>query len=66
MRLVQTIRHLLHKEGYTIAGADKRLLSKEEDSFPLFKRVKPDSREVFLEIKQELEEILKDLSGNQS
>ena len=66
VRLIQTIKHLLYEEGYTIAGANKKLLSEEEESFPLLRQAKPDSRRVVSEIKRELREILKILSDDQS
>ena len=66
VRLIHTIRHLLYEEGYTIAGANKKLLSGDEESSPLLRQARTDSRRVISGIKRELREILKILSDDQS
>lgn len=60
LRLIQTIQHLLYEQGYTIAGANQKLLKDGRAELPLFKKaLKLDQREALSEIKRELQEILK-------
>lgn len=68
IQLVQTIQQLLHKDGYTIAGARKRLESEAAgDGLPLFNAPRIARRKLALaEMRRDLEEILdliKDGSG---
>ena len=58
LELVQTIQHLLYQEGYTISGANKKLLEDGKANLPLFEASKPNYSKEFSKIRQELEEIL--------
>ncbi len=60
VQLVQAIQQLLYKEGYTISGANKKLLDDGKSDLPLFKQSpKVDQGPALSEIQKELEEILK-------
>ncbi len=60
VQLVQAIKQLLYKEGYTISGANKKLLDDGKSDLPLFKQSpKVDQAQALSEIQKELEEILK-------
>ena len=60
--LVQTIKRLLHEEGYSISGANMRIVSEGKKSLPLFRNTESNHPSLFSEIKRELGEILKLLS----
>ena len=60
LQLVQAIKQLLYQEGYTISGANKKLLDDGKSDLPLFKpSSKADQGPALSEIQKELEEILK-------
>jgi len=60
VQLVQAIQQLLYKEGYTISGANKKLLDDGKSDLPLFKQSpKVDQAKALSEIQKELEAILK-------
>ncbi|MDA2927420.1 MerR family transcriptional regulator [Acidobacteria bacterium AH-259-G07] len=60
LRLIQTIQQLLYEQGYTIAGANQKLLEDGHAELPLFKKaLKVGQREALNEIERELQEILK-------
>ena len=60
LQLVQAIKQLLYQEGYTISGANKKLLDDGKSDLPLFKpSSKTDQGPALSEIQKELEEILK-------
>ncbi len=60
VQLVQAIQQLLYNEGYTISGANKKLLDDGKSALPLFKpSSKVDQGPALSEIQKELEEILK-------
>ncbi len=60
VQLVQAIQQLLYKEGYTISGANKKLLDDGKSELPLFKQSpKVDEAQALSEIQKELEAILK-------
>lgn len=60
LQLVQAIKQLLYQEGYTISGANKKLLDDGKSDLPLFKQsFKADQGPALSEIQKELEEILK-------
>lgn len=60
VQLIQVIKQLLYKEGYTISGANKKLLDDGKSKLPLFKKPpKIDQTQALSEIQKELEEILK-------
>jgi len=60
LQLIQAIQQLLYKEGYTISGANKKLLDDGKSDLPLFKQSpNVDQKQVLAEIQKELEEILK-------
>ena len=60
VRLIQTIKQLLYVEGYTIAGANKKLLDDGNSDLPLFEQTfKVDQAGALSEIQQELKKILK-------
>ncbi len=65
VEMVQTIRRLLHEEGYTIAGA-RRLLAQQGggDGLPLFQdSAKAAGKRALAELRAELEAILETLDG---
>ena len=60
LQLVQAIKQLLYQEGYTISGANKKLLDDGKSDLPLFKQShKMDHTQALSEIRVELQEILK-------
>lgn len=66
VELIRLIQRLVHEEGYTISGANKKLLEdRSSKNLPLFRandaRVPKD---VFKRIKKDLEEILKLLNSS--
>lgn len=68
VELIQAIKRLLYDEGYTIAGANKKLLESENghgssEDLPLFKHGSQAHQKALIEqIKRELQEILNILS----
>jgi len=57
--LVQAIKHLLYKEGYTISGANKKLLEDGNSDLPLFeKKPGPDQSKELSRIHRDLEAVL--------
>ncbi len=60
VQLVQAIQQLLYKEGYTISGANKKLLDDGKSDLPLFKQSpKVGQAPALSDIRKDLEEILK-------
>jgi DNA-binding transcriptional MerR regulator len=60
LQLIQAIKQLLYKEGYTISGANKKLLDDGKSDLPLFQASsKVDHTQALSEIQAELQEILK-------
>ncbi len=60
LQLVQAIKQLLYQEGYTISGANKKLLDDGKSDLPIFKpSSKADQGPALSEIQKELKEILK-------
>ena len=60
LQLVQAIKQLLYKEGYTISGANKKLLDDGKSDLPLFKQSsKLNQGPALSEIQKELKEIRK-------
>ncbi len=66
LELVQTIKDLLYAQGYTIAGARKRLQKNGSgDDLPLFRDGSSANRKVLLkEVDEDLQAILKILNGD--
>ena len=64
LEIVETIKRLLYEEGYTIAGANRKLLENGHGSedLPLFRKNR-NHKAVLEEIRRELLEILNLLSG---
>lgn len=62
LELIETIKRLLYKEGYTIAGANKKLLENGHalrGDLPLFgKPLTPGQKDTLAKIRKELENIL--------
>ncbi|RPJ52092.1 MAG: MerR family transcriptional regulator, partial [Acidobacteria bacterium] len=61
LEIIDTIKRLLYQEGYTIAGAVRRLLEQgvlNGQEFPLLRKRKVSPAETLAEIKQGLGEIL--------
>ena len=59
LQLVQAIKQLLYQEGYTISGANKKLLDDGKSDLPLFKpSSKADQGPALSEIQKKVEEIL--------
>lgn len=62
LELIETIKKLLYQEGYTIAGAEKKLLENGAppgEDLPLFRRPLKSSQEnAIVQIRQELQEII--------
>ena len=69
LEIIDTIKRLLYQEGYTIAGAGRRLLEQgvlNGQEFPLLRKRKVSPAETLAEIKQSLNEILEILDRTQS
>ncbi|MFQ5741852.1 MAG: MerR family transcriptional regulator [Acidobacteriota bacterium] len=68
LELVKTIQRLLHDEGYTVAGARKKLSARGQgEGLPLFRRSSRDKRRTAAaEIRKDLEEILGILDSPES
>ncbi len=69
LEIIDTIKRLLYQEGYTIAGAGRRLLEQgllNGQEFPLLRKRKVSPAETLAEIKQSLNEIVEILDRNQS
>lgn len=63
VELLEHLKQLLHKEGYTIDGAKKRLAMEKKQAFPSYEEAENDVREpekedLMQEMKTGLEEIL--------
>ncbi len=61
LEIIDTIKRLLYQEGYTIAGAGRRLLEQgllNGQEFPLLRKRKVSPAETLAEIRQSLNEIL--------
>lgn len=59
LELVQAIKHLLYKEGYTISGANKKLLEDGKSNLPLFQsKAEPDHSKELARIRRDLEAVL--------
>jgi DNA-binding transcriptional MerR regulator len=66
LQLVETIKHLLYEEGYTISGANRKIQADGQSSLPLFKKApRPEQRRILNQIRQELQAIL-DIVQNDS
>lgn len=64
LELVQAIKYLLYEEGYTIAGANRRLREDGHEDLPLFKNArKALNADSLRELKQSLTEVLEILDG---
>lgn len=65
LELIETIKHLLYEEGYTIAGANKKLLDNgNAGDLPLFRKgLTRDRSSALHAIKKDLQEILEILKG---
>jgi DNA-binding transcriptional MerR regulator len=67
LELIETIKHLLYEEGFTIAGANAKLLEAGyggNKEMPLFQNtIKGSQRRALREINLELDEIEKLLAG---
>ncbi len=69
LEIIDTIKRLLYQEGYTIAGAGRRLLEQgllNGQEFPLLRKRKVSPAETLAEIKQSLNEILEILDRRES
>ncbi len=69
LEIIDTIRRLLYQEGYTIAGAGRRLLEQgllNGQEFPLLRKRKVSPAETLAEVKQSLNEILEILHRHES
>lgn len=67
LEIIDTIKRLLYQEGYTIAGAGRRLLEQgliNGQEYPLLRKRKVSPAETLAEIKQSLNEILEILERN--
>ena len=66
VRIIQAIKHLLYEEGYTIAGASKKLKSNGHlsEDLPLFQTAgqRKDQQQLD-EIKKDLQDLLNDLDA---
>lgn len=61
LEIIDTIKRLLYQEGYTIAGAGRRLLEQgliNGQEFPLLRKRKASPAETLAEIRQSLKDIL--------
>lgn len=60
LELIEAIKHLLYDQGFTIAGANQKLLEQSKgDGMPLFQgALKAGERHAIVEIKKEVEAIL--------
>ncbi len=67
VQIIKAIKHLLYEEGYTIAGASKKLKSNGHlpEELPLFSNAaqRKDQQQVD-EIKKDLEDLLRDLDAD--
>ncbi len=62
LELIDTISRLLYQEGFTIAGARKKLGDRSAGrGLPLFKQRDVSSRRVYVGIRKELESLARDL-----
>lgn len=67
VQIIQAIKHLLYEEGYTIAGASKKLKSNGQSSedLPLFRKAaQRKNQQQIDELKKDLQNLLRDLDGN--
>ena len=59
LALVRSIKQLLYEEGYTISGANRRLLEDGTGDLPLFEQAgKADASKNFAQIRKDLQRIL--------
>ncbi len=64
VQIIQAIKHLLYEEGYTIAGASKKLKSNGHlsEELPLFSKAAQRKEQLQVEaIKKDLQDLLTDL-----
>jgi len=69
LEIIDTIKRLLYQEGYTIAGAGRRLLEQgllNGQEFPLLRKRKVSPAETLAEIKESLNEILEILDRSEA
>ncbi len=60
LQLIRNIKQLLYKEGYTIAGANKKLLEDNSSDLPLFQQgIGADQAKSLTAIQKDLKAILK-------
>ena len=60
LQMIQTIKRLLYEEGYTIAGANKKLLQDGSSDLPLFQKGSDvDQTKTLSAIQKDLQAILK-------
>ena len=55
---MQTIKQLLYDEGYTISGANRKLLEDGKSGLPLFETSKPNQSKDLSKIRRDLEGVL--------
>ena len=65
LQMIQTIKQLLYEEGYTIAGANKKLLQDGSSDLPLFQGHGGGQSKTLSAIQKDLKAILKILEKEQ-
>lgn len=59
LQMIEAIKYLLYEEGYTIAGANRKLIEDGTADLPLFANApKVEAKRTIREIKRELQDIL--------
>ena len=58
LQLIEQIKFLLYERGYTIAGANRKLLDDETANLPLFSKSRVNQKKTIVEIRNRLQEIL--------
>ena len=58
LQLIEQIKFLLYERGYTIAGANRKLLDDETANLPLFSESRVNQKKTIVEIRNRLQEIL--------
>ena len=58
LQLIEQIKFLLYERGYTIAGANRKLLDDETANLPLFSKSRVNQKKTVVEIRNRLQEIL--------
>ena len=67
VKIIQEIKHLLYEEGYTIAGASKKLKSNGHapKDLPLFEEAsRQKDRRQLQEVKNDLQDLIRDLESD--